>query len=171
MMYQMTLSMFSKEGVKGKEGCDELLLVVEGKSPKGKFSFACKDEDANELYNQLITDTAFFIDDNQSSVFESLKDLEENGREEEPLLTKSFDDSIECHLYISGEDDLIGSPSHYTSGRKYEPRKVIEDWDLDWNLGNTVKYISRAGRKDNKVQDLEKAKQYLEWAIEEAKKE
>lgn len=61
----------------------------------------------------------------------------------------------------------ISNPSHYTEGRQYEPRKVITDWGLDWNLGNTVKYISRAGRKDDPVKDLKKARQYLDWAIED----
>ena len=68
--------------------------------------------------------------------------------------------------YIRQPDD-ISNPSHYTKGRKYEPRKVIEDWNLDWNLGNAVKYISRAGRKDDPVKDLKKAMQYLDWAIED----
>ena len=62
--------------------------------------------------------------------------------------------------------DVISNPDHYTKGRKYEPRKVIEDWDLDFYLGNALKYIARAGRKDNAVEDLEKAKQYLDFEIE-----
>lgn len=62
--------------------------------------------------------------------------------------------------------DPITGPVHYLDGRKYEPRKVIEDWDLNFYLGNVVKYVSRAGRKGDAVEDLRKAKQYLEWEIE-----
>lgn len=62
--------------------------------------------------------------------------------------------------------DNISNPDHYTAGRKYEPRKVIMDWDLNFYLGNVVKYISRAGRKGDALLDLMKAKQYLEWEIE-----
>lgn len=62
--------------------------------------------------------------------------------------------------------DPITSPVHYIGGRQYEPRKVIMDWDLDFYLGNVVKYISRAGRKGDVIEDLKKAKQYLEWEIE-----
>ena len=62
--------------------------------------------------------------------------------------------------------DPVSGPAHYISGRKYEPRKVIMDWDLDFYLGNVVKYISRAGRKGDVIEDLKKAKQYLEWEIE-----
>lgn len=62
--------------------------------------------------------------------------------------------------------DDISNPAHYTGGRKYEPRKVIMDWDLNFYLGNVVKYISRAGRKSDTLDDLKKAAQYLEWEIE-----
>lgn len=63
--------------------------------------------------------------------------------------------------------DPIHHPSHYTEGRKYEPRKVIADWGLNFNLGNAVKYIARAGRKGSKIEDLKKAVQYLEFEIED----
>ena len=63
------------------------------------------------------------------------------------------------------EFDVINNPSHYCEGRTYEPIAVIKDWGLNFNLGNTVKYISRAGRKDNILQDLKKAKFYLDWEI------
>lgn len=63
--------------------------------------------------------------------------------------------------------DVVSHPSHYTEGRKYELRKVIADWGLNFNLGNAVKYISRAGRKEDKIEDLRKAIQYIEFEIEE----
>ena len=63
--------------------------------------------------------------------------------------------------------DEVSHPSHYTEGRKYEPRKVIADWGLNFNLGNAVKYVSRAGRKGDKIEDLRKAIQYIEFEIEE----
>lgn len=63
--------------------------------------------------------------------------------------------------------DVVSHPSHYTEGRKYEPRKVIADWGLNFNLGNAVKYVSRAGRKEDKIEDLRKAVQYIEFEIEE----
>ena len=60
----------------------------------------------------------------------------------------------------------IERPAHYVEGRKYEPKDVIRDWDLNFNLGNVIKYVSRAGRKDSKIVDLEKAKQYLQFEID-----
>jgi hypothetical protein len=62
--------------------------------------------------------------------------------------------------------DAVNKPSHYNSG-KFEAIDVIEDWNLGFNLGNTVKYISRAGKKDpNKhLEDLKKARWYLDREI------
>ena len=57
--------------------------------------------------------------------------------------------------------DAVSNPEHYTAGRQHEPLDVVEDWCLDYHLGNVVKYISRAGRKGSMVQDLEKAMFYL----------
>lgn len=62
--------------------------------------------------------------------------------------------------------DVVTNPSHYTEGKKFEPKDVIRDWNLNFNLGNTVKYIARAGKKDDVLQELKKAKQYLEFEIE-----
>ena len=67
--------------------------------------------------------------------------------------------------------EAVRHPQHYAGGRKYEPKDVIRDWQLGFNLGNAVKYIARAGKKDDIVQDLEKAKQYLEFEIEAIKEE
>lgn len=65
--------------------------------------------------------------------------------------------------------DPVSKPAHYTEGRKYEPIDVIEDWELGFCTGNALKYISRAGRKDNAIQDLEKAKWYIEREIQRLK--
>ncbi len=72
---------------------------------------------------------------------------------------------------MSNSSDVVNAPSHYVNGRKYEPIDVIEDWQLGFCLGNTLKYISRAGRKDDIIQDLEKAVWYLNREIQFLKKE
>lgn len=71
------------------------------------------------------------------------------------------------------QSDEISKPSHYCEGRKYEPKDVIRDWNLNFNLGNVVKYISRNGRKQNEssIKDLQKAQQYLDFEIEALGKE
>ena len=62
--------------------------------------------------------------------------------------------------------DPINSPSHYAEGRQFEPIDVIEDWELNFRLANTVKYISRAGRKKDILEDLRKARWYLDREIQ-----
>lgn len=64
----------------------------------------------------------------------------------------------------------VDHPNHYGGkDNPYEAIKVIEAWKLNFRLGNTVKYIARAGKKDDIVKDLEKAKWYLEREIEKLK--
>jgi hypothetical protein len=82
-----------------------------------------------------------------------------------PSYTPSFKDLDEDVV-----EDSISRPSHYCKGREYEPKDVIRDWELNFNLGNVVKYVSRAGRKGDALEDLEKAKQYLEFEIEAMEK-
>lgn len=77
--------------------------------------------------------------------------------------------------YISPEDvvgtkyEMVDHPQHYGGGdNPYEAIKVIEAWNLNFNLGNVIKYISRAGLKNkNKlIEDLKKASWYLNREIE-----
>ena len=69
-------------------------------------------------------------------------------------------------------EEMVNHPKHYQFGEnnQYEVIEVIEAWDLDFHLGNTVKYISRAGKKDKELQDLKKALWYLERKIKNLEK-
>ena len=60
------------------------------------------------------------------------------------------------------KDDPVNHPSHYTTG-KIEVIDFLEDQGFPYHLGNAVKYIARAGKKDPKktVEDLQKAVWYL----------
>lgn len=60
--------------------------------------------------------------------------------------------------------DNINQPKHYNYG-DIEPIDVIEDWELPYHLGNVVKYIARAEHKGNMVEDLKKARWYLDRYI------
>lgn len=61
----------------------------------------------------------------------------------------------------------VNHPEHYGGeNNPYEAIKVIEAWKLNFHLGNALKYISRAGKKDNLKQDLEKAIWYIKRYIE-----
>ena len=68
--------------------------------------------------------------------------------------------------------ESINHPAHYGGpDDPYEAIKVIEAWDLGFNLGNTLKYIARAGKKGSALEDLEKAAWYLNREIGNRKKE
>lgn len=70
---------------------------------------------------------------------------------------------------MAGEQ--VNHPAYYGGAdNPYEAIKVIEAWELGFCLGNTVKYISRAGKKDNVLQDLKKARWYLDREINNLEK-
>lgn len=69
------------------------------------------------------------------------------------------------------DHDPVHRPQHYKAGDVYETIRVIEAWGLNYHLGNTVKYISRAGKKGDLVEDLEKARWYLDREIKRLKEE
>ena len=64
--------------------------------------------------------------------------------------------------------EAVDHPQHYGGGdNPYETIKVIEAWNLDFCLGNAVKYISRAGKKNaqTELEDLKKAEWYIQRRI------
>ena len=65
--------------------------------------------------------------------------------------------------------DVVNHPAHYKTGG-IETIDFIEAKQLSYNLGNVVKYVTRADHKGNKLQDLEKAAWYLNREIENLKK-
>lgn len=65
--------------------------------------------------------------------------------------------------------NVIDHPSHYNRG-KIEVIDFIEDQGLSFHLGNVIKYIARAGSKGDKLEDLEKARWYLDRYINEVMK-
>jgi hypothetical protein len=86
------------------------------------------------------------------------KDIEYWGKLEKEITSNAIKENTK---------EAINHPSHYSEGRKYEPIDVIVDWNLDFPLGNTVKYISRAGRKIDALEDLKKAAWYLNYEIQQ----
>ena len=71
------------------------------------------------------------------------------------------------------QKEMVNNPTHYGGAdNTYEAIKVIDAWGLGFCLGNTVKYISRAGKKDpaKELEDLKKARWYLQHHIETLEK-
>jgi hypothetical protein len=62
--------------------------------------------------------------------------------------------------------DAVNHPAHYGGADDpFEAIKVIEAWGLGFHLGNAVKYLRRAGRKGMALEDLKKARWYLDRYI------
>jgi hypothetical protein len=58
------------------------------------------------------------------------------------------------------ESNMVDHPQHY-QGKSFEVIDIINDYSLNFELGNAIKYILRAEKKGNKKQDIEKAIWYL----------
>ena len=101
-----------------------------------------------------------------------LREIDEHGRETgRKVVCKviSASKSIGGKEVKQTDNSLTVRPDYYNPDSSYEPRKVIKDWGLDWNLGNALKYIARCGKKANnsKLIDLEKAMTYIGFEIED----
>lgn len=88
---------------------------------------------------------------------------------EECLNSKPVTTCVDLSCAIESNGDPVVHPDHY-QGNGYEVLDIIEDFDLNFNLGNVLKYILRAGRKDSelKEEDLEKALFYLKREVEQS---
>jgi hypothetical protein len=75
---------------------------------------------------------------------------------------------VRCWIVVASDEEetmeTVDHPAHYNPGT-YEAINVIEAWDLGFNLGNAVKYIARAGKKGDKIEDLKKAIWYLQREV------
>lgn len=90
------------------------------------------------------------------------------------IWTKDSEIEMTVKVAEEKEPDMVNSPQHYGgSANPYEAIKVIRAWGLSFGLGNVAKYISRAGKKnpDKLIEDLEKARWYLDDEIRTLKAE
>ena len=62
------------------------------------------------------------------------------------------------------EKEMVDHPSHYNQG--IETIEYIESWSMNFNTGNVIKYVTRAGYKDNQLEDFKKAMWYLDREIQ-----
>ena len=92
------------------------------------------------------------------------KDSKVPKKKEVQAIAENVVKTIEEHEVKAIKEDVINHPSHYTQG-KIEVIDFIEDQQFPYHLGNVIKYISRAGRKGDKLEDLKKARWYLDRYI------
>jgi hypothetical protein len=81
----------------------------------------------------------------------------------EKLLNHTVDQYLQEEQPQLMPNHEVDHPKHYREDSGLEAIEVIEAWDLNFNLGNVVKYVCRAGLKDkaDREEDLEKARWYL----------
>ena len=63
------------------------------------------------------------------------------------------------------EQDKATTPSHYNNGKGYDVIDFCNDYNLNFNRGSAIKYLARAGKKDNEIEDLKKAIDFIQREI------
>ena len=82
---------------------------------------------------------------------------------------KEADDVVEEISVLEVTGDLVNHPEHYKVGG-IETIDFIEAKQLDYHLGNVIKYVTRSDHKGEKLKDLLKAQWYLNRAIDNLSK-
>ena len=79
--------------------------------------------------------------------------------------------SLHNTFKLKEEKDSVNHPSHYGGeNNPLEVINIIEHYDLNFNLGNVIKYCLRAGKKDELIQELKKAQWYINREIQRLEK-
>ena len=96
-----------------------------------------------------------------------------------PSLSDAYKDAYDMMVFKENfipigdskqQPDMVNHPPHYTVNG-IEVIDVIDAFNLNFNMGNALKYLLRADRKGNKVQDLKKALWYLQREIQQSEKQ
>lgn len=107
-------------------------------------------------------------------IYMSIEEMEKDDKE---MAKEASSDCKECvyynpgdgceHtlcMYLDNEEEMVQHPNHYNNG-KYEVIDVIDDWKLGFYEGNIIKYVARAKHKGKELEDLKKAKFYLDRLV------
>lgn len=63
------------------------------------------------------------------------------------------------------EQDNTNTPSHYNNGKGYDVIDFCNDYNLNFNRGSAIKYLAKAGKKENEIEDLKKAIDFIKREI------
>lgn len=63
------------------------------------------------------------------------------------------------------EDSTVSTPSHYNNGKGYDVIDFCNDYSLNFNRGSAIKYLARAGKKENEIADLKKSIDFIKREI------
>lgn len=157
----------TKLEVRECEGCGELFEYF--RKPQGRPRKYCPDcaikskKEVEEEAKMTTVDSKETVD----------RQKEDSNKTEERHIEDSSKEAVQVptaehmnKMYGNIKHDAVNHPSHYTRG-KIEVIDFIEDQQLPYHLGNVIKYIARAGYKGDKLEDLKKARWYLDRYINE----
>ena len=114
----------------------------------------------NELINNDILDTETIIEDIKNEIDR----IVELFRIKPELASKSSN-------VPSKVSSTLSRPAHYGGeDNPFEAIKIIHHYNLNFNLGNIIKYTLRCGKKDEAIKELEKIKQYADFEIQRLNK-
>lgn len=161
----------TKLEVRECEGCGEPFEYF--RKPQGRPRKYCPDcaikfchKSKKEVEEEAKMTT---VDSNKTEDRQKIDSKETVDRQKEDSKKEAVQVSAAEHMakmYGNIEHDAVNHPSHYTRG-KIEVIDFIEDQQLPYHLGNVIKYIARAGYKGDKLEDLKKARWYLDRYINE----
>lgn len=161
----------TKLEVRECEGCGEPFEYF--RKPQGRPRKYCPDcaikfchkskKEVEEEANMTTVDSKETVDRQKEDSKEAVDRQKEDSNKETVYAPKA---EHMAKMYGNIEHDAVNHPSHYTRG-KIEVIDFIEDQQLPYHLGNVIKYIARAGYKGDKLEDLKKARWYLDRYINE----
>lgn len=110
-----------------------------------------------------LTNTIVFEFENELLDYEK-KYLIDKSVKTEAAGGKSVESVLE--KFIEGKaKDMVNHPAHYGGDNPMEVIKIINHYNLNFELGNVAKYVLRSDKKGNKLEDLKKAAWYLQHEI------
>lgn len=161
----------TKLEVRECEGCGEPFEYF--RKPQGRTRKYCPDcaikfchKSKKEVEEEAKMTT---VDSNKTEDRQKIDSKETEERHIEDSSKETVQVPTDGHMdkmYGNIKHDAVNHPSHYTRG-KIEVIDFIEDQQLPYHLGNVIKYIARAGYKGDKLEDLKKARWYLDRYINE----
>ena len=91
----------------------------------------------------------------------------EDIKNEVDRIVELFNKKPELTSISSNVSSTLSRPAHYGGeNNPFEAIKIIHHYNLNFNLGNIIKYTLRCGKKDEAIKELEKIKQYADFEIQ-----
>ena len=118
--------------------------------------------------SKTTTPVDFLTEEKERDMEQQIDVFDCHGLDDEPNTEEAateFLNTMRAGLAGIARREAVNHPPHYNQGT-IEVIDAIEDWGLDFNAGNVVKYVARHQHKANPVEDLKKARWYLDRLID-----